>query len=435
MKFFPCFLISISLFFLTSKAEALNLKWFDNFQDPNLTKYILMAIEQNKDVEIARKNILKYRQEKNLSLSKLYPELNVGANYALLKIPASTIPNTDIQPNSFILPFNFNWELDYLLKNYNRVEKAKLDIENSILELESTGLIAATDTASAYFNVSNLNKQIEEGKKILNSNKKIYEAYKKMLKIGAVNIVDVNLKEEIYLNSLNNLNNLKKQRGVFLTNLAYLTGNSPYNLDEMEITPIDKINFKGNYPENLVGSVICNRPDIKKLENEIKKAKIDITIAKKDFLPKITIIGLMSFSTIVQNFGWDGVFAALVAGATQNIFDGGKRIFNFKLSKVEYETKIENYLKADLNALKEVNESLYTLKKDYESLLNGEKNINLAEINFNKANKMYNCGKSSYLDYLDESNVYTNSNISYYNLKNQNFINLISLYKAVGGEL
>ncbi len=435
MKFFPCFLISISLFFLTSKAEALNLKWFDNFQDPNLTKYILMAIEQNKDVEIARKNILKYRQEKNLSLSKLYPELNVGANYALLKIPASTIPNTDIQPNSFILPFNFNWELDYLLKNYNRVEQAKLDIENSILELESTGLIAATDTASAYFNVSNLNKQIEEGKKILNSNKKIYEAYKKMLKIGAVNIVDVNLKEEIYLNSLNNLNNLKKQRGVFLTNLAYLTGNSPYNLDEMEITPIDKINFKGNYPENLVGSVICNRPDIKKLENEIKKAKIDITIAKKDFLPKITIIGLMSFSTIVQNFGWDGVFAALVAGATQNIFDGGKRIFNFKLSKVEYETKIENYLKADLNALKEVNESLYTLKKDYESLLNGEKNINLAEINFNKANKMYNCGKSSYLDYLDESNVYTNSNISYYNLKNQNFINLVSLYKAVGGEL
>lgn len=435
MKFFPCFLISISLFFLTSKAEALNLKWFDNFQDPNLTKYILIAIEQNKDVEIARKNILKYRQEKNLSLSKLYPELNVGANYALLKIPASTIPNTDIQPNSFILPFNFNWELDYLLKNYNRVEQAKLDIENSILELESTGLIAATDTASAYFNVSNLNKQIEEGEKILNSNKKIYEAYKKMLKIGAVNIVDVNLKEEIYLNSINNLNNLKKQRGVFLTNLAYLTGNSPYNLDEMEITPIDKINFKGNYPENLVGSVICNRPDIKKLENEIKKAKIDITIAKKDFLPKITIIGLMSFSTIVQNFGWDGVFAALVAGATQNIFDGGKRIFNFKLSKVEYETKIENYLKADLNALKEVNESLYTLKKDYESLLNGEKNINLAEINFNKANKMYNCGKSSYLDYLDESNVYTNSNISYYNLKNQNFINLISLYKAVGGEL
>lgn len=435
MKFFPCFLISISLFFLTSKAEALNLKWFDNFQDPNLTKYIEIAIEQNKDVEIARKNILKYRQEKNLSLSKLYPELNVGANYALLKIPASTIPNTDIQPNSFILPFNFNWELDYLLKNYNRVEQAKLDIENSILELESTGLIAATDTASAYFNVSNLNKQIEEGEKILNSNKKIYEAYKKMLKIGAVNIVDVNLKEEIYLNSINNLNNLKKQRGVFLTNLAYLTGNSPYNLDEMEITPIDKIDFKGNYPENLVGSVICNRPDIKKLENEIKKAKIDITIAKKDFLPKITIIGLMSFSTIVQNFGWDGVFAALVAGATQNIFDGGKRIFNFKLSKVEYETKIENYLKADLNALKEVNESLYTLKKDYESLLNGEKNINLAEINFNKANKMYNCGKSSYLDYLDESNVYTNSNISYYNLKNQNFINLISLYKAVGGEL
>ena len=395
MKKISPFLILFFLFLSPSKAQAFNIQWFDDFQDPNLKKYVLMAIEQNKDIEIARKNILKYRQEKNLSLSKLFPELNVGANYALLKIPASSIPNTDIQPNSFILPFNFNWELDYLLKNYNRVEQAKLDIENSILELESTGLIAATDTASAYFNVSNLNKQIEEGEKILTYNKKIYEAYKKMLKIGAVNIVEVNLKEENFLNSLNNLNNLKKQRGVFLTNLAYLTGNSPYNLDEMEITPIDKINFKGNYPENLSGSVICNRPDIKKLENEIKKAKIDITIAKKDFLPKITVIGVMSFSTIVQNFGWDGVFAALLAGATQNIFDGGKRIFNFKLSKVEYETKIENYLKADLNALKEVNESLYTLKKDKESLLNGEKMVLLAKNNFIKAHREYNFGKKA----------------------------------------
>lgn len=435
MKKISPFLILFFLFLSPSKAQAFNIQWFDDFQDPNLKKYVLMAIEQNKDVEIARKNILKYRQEKNLSLSKLFPELNVGANYALLKIPASSIPNTDIQPNSFILPFNFNWELDYLLKNYNRVEKAKLDIENSILELESTRLITATDTASAYFNVSNLNKQIEEGEKILTYNKKIYEAYKKMLKIGTVNIVEVNLKEENFLNSLNNLNNLKKQRGVFLTNLAYLTGNSPYNLDEMEITPIDKIIFKGNYPENLSGSVICNRPDIKKLENEIKKAKIDITIAKKDFLPKITVIGVMSFSTIVQNFGWDGVFAALLAGATQNIFDGGKRIFNFKLSKVEYETKIENYLKADLNALKEVNESLYTLKKDKESLLNGEKMVLLAKNNFIKAHREYNFGKKSYLYYLDENNTFINSNMNYYNLKNQNFINLISLYKAVGGAL
>ncbi len=435
MKKISVFLIFTILFLPVQTAECLNTKWFNNFNDPNLSKYIEMALKQNKDVEIARKNILKYRQEKNLSLSKFYPNLNVGANYALLKIPASTIPNTDIQPNSFILPFNFSWEIDYLLKNYNKVQQAKIDIENSIYELESTGLIVVTDTASAYFNISNLNKQIEEQEKILTYNKKIYEAYKKMLKIGAVNIVDVNLKEENVLKTTNNLNDLKKQRGAFLTNLAYLTGNSPYNLDEMEITPFDKINYEGKYPDTLNGSIICNRPDIKKSENEVKRAKIDITIAKKDFLPKINILGIMTFSTIVQNFGWDGVFAALVAGATQNIFDGGKRIFTFKLSKVEYETKIENYLKNDLNALKEVNESLYTLKKDYLNMKNAEKMVSLAENNFIKAHKSYSFGKSSYLDYLDENNIFINSNMNYYNTKNQNFINLISLYKAVGGAL
>ena len=435
MKKISHFLILLFFFFSIQGVNAFNLKWFDNFSDPNLNKYILMAIEQNKDIEIARKNILKYRQEKNLAISKLFPNANVGSNYALLKIPKTSFPGNDIQPNSYILPFNFSWEIDYLLKNYNKVEQAKLDIENSMYEMESSKLIVITDTASAYFNVSNLNKQIEEQEKILNQTKKIYEAYKKMLKIGTISIIEVNLKEDSLLKATNNLNDLKKQRGIFLTNLAYLTGNSPYNLDEMEITPIDKINYTGIYPETLVGSIICNRPDIKKLENEIKRAKIDITIAKKDFLPKINILGFMAFSTIVQNFGWDGVFAGLIAGASQNIFDGGKRIFNFKERKIDYETKIENYLKADLNALKEVNESLYTLKKDYETLLNSERMVKLSETNFIKVFKSYNSGKSSYLDYLDENNVFLNSNISYFNLKNQNFINLISLYKAVGGAL
>ncbi|MDO5437795.1 MAG: TolC family protein, partial [bacterium] len=167
----------------------------------------------------------------------------------------------------------------------------------------------------------------------------------------------------------------------------------------------------------------------------IKKSKIDVTIAKKDFLPSINVFGIMVFSTFVQNFGWDGVFAALTAGATQTLFDGGKRIFTLKKRKIEYETAVENYLKADLNALKEVNDALYTLKKDFEIFKNNEKRLNVADSNFIRVFKSYSEGTKSYIDYLDENTRYIRADKTFLDSKNQNFINLLSLYKAVGGAL
>ena len=418
-----------------SFSANINVAWFKNFNDPILYEYIEKALLCNKDIKIAKQNILKYRQEKNLNISELFPEINVGANYLLLKIPKSAIPRNDIQTNSFALPFSVNWEVDYLLKNYNKVQKARFDIENSIYNLHSSSLIVMTDTASSYFNVSNLNEQIEKQEKIKNLTEEIFKRREKMFKTGVISAIELNLSQKTLINEINNLNSLKKQREIFLTNLAYLTGESPYNLDDIKITPLNKIDYKGFYPDTLKGDIIFNRPDIEKAENEIKKAKIDITIAKKEFFPKINVIGVLVFSTVVQNFGWDGVLGALLAGATQNLFDGGKRIFTFKKSKIEYETAIENFLKTDLNALKEVNDALYTLKKDYENYKNNEKKLKLTEENFIKVFNSYNKGAKSFIDYLDENNKLLNSDMDYFNSKNRNFNNLLSLFKAAGGAL
>lgn len=436
---FKFFLVLLFLFVFVFPAfanpYAINVDWFGNFNDEVLMCYILEALENNKDAKIARKNILKYRQEKNLKISEEFPYAAVGADYLLLKVPKLAIPNNDIQTNSFALPFMTVWEVDYLGKKYNNIQKSRFDIENMAYELKSTGIIVAVDLASAYFNVSNLNEQIEFQNKIRNLSKEILKRKQKMFDYGVISKTELNNSEDDLLREENSLEELYKQRAVFLTEIAYLLGKSPSNLSEIKITPFKNINFTGVYPESLRGDIVLNRPDILKADNEIKKSKIDVTIAKKDFLPSINVFGIMVFSTFVQNFGWDGVFAALTAGATQTLFDGGKRIFTLKKRKIEYETAVENYLKADLNALKEVNDALYTLKKDFIIFKNNEKRLNVADSNFIRVFKSYSEGTKSYIDYLDENTRYIRADKTFLDSKNQNFINLLSLYKAVGGAL
>lgn len=436
MKFF----IILFCLFLTLKPVYatdydINLEWFKNFNDDILMEYILDAIQNNRDVKIAKNNILKYKQEKNLNISGEFPYASVGADYILLKVPKFAIPNNDLQTNSFALPFMTIWELDYLGKKYDKIRKSRLDIENSIYELKATRLIVASDLAQAYFNVSNINYQIEIYEKILNFYNEIYKRKQKMFNFGVISTNELNDSKNIVIYQKNLLSNLKKQKETFLTQIAILTGKSPLCKDEIKISNFEKINYTGKIPNNLSGDIILNRPDILELNNEIKKAKIDIRIAKKELLPSINIFGILAFSTIVQNFNWQGALATLTAGANQTLFDGGKRIFTLKLRKIEYETICEKYLKADILALKEVNDTLYNLKKDIEIYKNDKERYEIANSNFINVFKSYKSGVKNYIDYADENILLFEKNINLANSKNQKFSDLLGLYKAVGGVL
>lgn len=431
--------VIVCLFLLINPAYGadynINLEWFKNFNDDILMEYILEAVQNNHDVKIAKNNILKYRQEKNLNISSEFPYASVGADYILLKVPKLAIPNNDLQTNSFALPFMTIWELDYLGKKYDEIRKSRLDIENSIFNLKAARLIVVTDLAQAYFNVSNLNYQIEIYEKILDFYNEIYKRKQKMFELGVISTNELNNSKDIVIYQKNLVSNLKKQKETFLTQIAILTGKSPLCINEIKISNFEKINYTGKIPNNLSGDIILNRPDILKLNNEIKKAKIDITIAKKEFLPSINIFGILAFSTIVQNFNWQGALAALSAGANQTLFDGGKRIFKFKLKKIEYETLCEEYLKADIQALKEVNDALYNLKKDIEIYKNDKERYEIANSNFINVFKSYKNGVRNYINYMDENILLFEKNINLTNSKNQNFSDLLGLYKAVGGVL
>ena len=63
-------------------------------------------------------------------------------------------------------------------------------------------------------------------------------------------------------------------------------------------------------------------------ETKLERAKIDIRVARKEFLPTFNITGIWLFNTIAPGrfFSWESSLAAILAGATQDIFAGGKKI-------------------------------------------------------------------------------------------------------------
>ncbi len=415
------------------RVEYINIDFFQRFDDECLVKYVILGMNNNYNLKNLRLKINELYQVKNIEISKEFPSLSVGANYLGVKIPHVAFPYQGFRDNAFALPFMTMWEIDLFGKRKNKIEMKREDINAAIYEEKGAAISLAGEIAGAYFNIANLNEQINIQNKIIQNKKERLKRVQKSFDRGVLGKIELNnVKKEVFSEETI-LNDYKKRLEEFNSRLSYLTGEAPSNY--YEITNIEKIEYGGNIPVCIQSDEILARPDILQKEANLKKAKIDILLARKEFLPDINVFGVLMFSTLTPNFLWKGAVANLMAGANEKIFTGGKRIFDLKQKKIAYERMLNEYLDTDLKALKEVNDALYNLKEDEKTYRANLSNLDFEEDNFIRVSNSYNLGVKGVLDVLDKNNQFLYEKSKVLNSKVQKFIDLISLYKALGGEI
>lgn len=235
----------------------------------------------------------------------------------------------------------------------------------------------------------------------------------------------------------NNLKILQKQQEVLLMQLAVLTGQSSTEANNLERGCFSELEYEGRIPSELKSDVIFARPDVIAAEKQLEKANIDIRVARKEFLPTFNITGLWAFNTIAPGtfFSWQSSLAAIIAGASQDIFAGGRKIANLKLQKSKYEELFEKYKQTDLDAVKEVNSALCLIKYDKEVDNNTLQKLNFETKNLNSAKRKFSQGTISNSEYLTELSNVVNLQQDAVKTKTQRLINYFTLYKSVGGNL
>lgn len=433
-------LISLSLLLCSNYVFAierteLNTEFFDNFNDGCLSQYINEAIENNHTAKQATARVEQYRQQTKSSLGRELPSLSVGANYLGIKVP--DLDNFQLKTNAFILPFIANYEADILLKNRDKTKSTKKSYEASKQDEKAIYIALLTDVATTYTNILQYDEIINKQKELVNISQEILENNNRKFERGVINSTVLNNSKKELEAVKNELENYKKQREIILMQLAVLTGTSPENKDDIQRGKLNDFDYQKTIPTEITSDVIFSRPDVIAAETILEKAQIDIRIARKEFLPTFNITGLWAFNTIAPGnfFSWESSLAALMAGAMQDIFTGGRKIASLKFQKAKYEELFENYKQVSLEAVKEVNTALCIIKHD----INIDNNTNYQLIyetkNYNNSQKMLNRGVISNNEYLSAKKKYIIAEIQKSQTKTQRIVNYYTLYKATGGKL
>lgn len=417
-----------------SKIGYVNINWWDNFSDPCLKCYIITAIEKNHDAKQASWKVEEYRQNVKMQFSKELPSLSVGVDYIGNHLP-DTIKGT--KTSIFAVPFQASYEADIFLKNHDKTKSSRKTYEASKYQEESTYISLASDVATSYINLIKFDKQIQIQEKLVKIKKEELRREANKYKRGVTSIPKLNEYKQNYESAKSNLDEFIKSRDKTLNQLAVLIGESPDNAACLQRNSWDDFEYKTQIPTEISSEVVFARPDIKEAEANLEKSNIDVRVARKEFLPRINIFGLYTFSNVGSaSFGsWNSTIAAIIAGATLDLFKGGYKVANLKANKAIYEQMFEAYRQADLNALQEVNNSLLIIKEDTKIDENTEKNLVTQIDNYQRAEESYQRGVISYSELLSDKEQLLDMEQNRVNSKTTRFVDYITLYKAVGGKL
>ena len=214
-----------------------------------------------------------------------------------------------------------------------------------------------------------------------------------------------------------------------------MIGESPANAHQLKRKAYED-SYLVKVPESISSEIIDQRPDYLAAEISVEKAGIDVR-AKKKFLPKINLIGLMAFGSSALNttFNWSNIFGLLAASAMLDLFTGGKKVANLKLKKNQYEQILHNYYNTNLKAIQEVNDSLVSLKQDDKNIKTNLNVYKLEEKDFGYSTIQYEEGLISYLDLLQRKENLLSLNKQVVSDKVDCNIDYIGLYKATGARL
>ena len=427
---------------VVNKYEYINMPWWEGFNDSYLTGYINKAMEHNYDLKMATLTVDEYFQSVKLQMAGEMPQIQGGLGYGVAGLPKlPQIPQLSQLPilkdrtvHGFGVPILASYEADIFLKNHDKTKSQKKVYEASISDERAAYISIVSAVGTVYYNIVRLDKMITLQEDIVDLRKNIYELMSLSHENGITSTSDVIKANKSYIAGQSDLVDLKRQRKELLNQLAVLIGDSPANVDEYERISFDNINYKYNIPDEVISDIIMQRPDYHKAEVMLKKAGIDVRIAKKEFLPTINLSGLALFGAkdLGKIFTTNNAIWSLGGSAMLPLFTGGARIANLKMSKVRLEKALRNYQKTNLVAIQEVNDSLYAAKMDNKKLEQNKEHLKLESQDFGLTEKKYEQGVISKLDLCQmKENLLTIEKLVASNTLDC-MIDEINIYKATG---
>lgn len=425
---------------LADQKFAYQITWEQYFKDARLKKLIDLALENNKDLQLATLNLDAARIAYGISMSERLPGFNASGGWSRTKTGSAN--NVDRVPGaagaviSERSSANFgisSFELDFFGKAASMSDAAFAKYLATEEGQRAAEISLVSGVARGYLTEVLAEEQLRVAKETLNSNRASFNLVQQQVEAGIANDLDLAQARGQVFSAQAQVANIEGQLGKARNALYTLVGAVATDLPQG--LPLRSTHFTEDLPVGLPSQVLLVRPDVIEAEYNLLAANADIGAARAAFFPSISLTstfgsasGDLSDLFKSGHSGWN--FAPSI---TVPIFNWGQIQKNLDLSYVRKNVEVVKYEKAIQTAFQEVADGLVS-KKPLNDQLKAQQNlVATTSEQLRLANLLYTNGIASYLDVLDAQRTLFSSRQALLTTYFDKHINDIMLYAALGG--
>ena len=425
--------------------------WWTVFNDPVLTNLVETAYEQNLPLQISGIRIHQARAQLGVVVGNVYPQQQQGrggADYNRISENAPNSLNSDDSFWQYNAGFDVAWELDVWGKFRRAVESGVANLETSIASYDDVLVSLTAEVARTYVLLRTFEERLEIARENVKIQQRSLEIAEIRFKAGAVTELDVVQAKSLLRNTEAFIPRFEAGIRQAKNALAILLGKLPGEIDYL----ISGAKLIPKAPPEIVvdipAELLRRRPDIQLAEYQIATQTPLIGVSKADLFPAFELFGsfglLTSSSRNTKSGGRSGSsFSDLFEADSFEFFGGPSFRWNLlNYGRINNQVRIEdallqqlivNYEDTVLRAHQEVEDSMVGFLRTQEEAAFLMDSVTASQRSVDLSMLQYREGLVDYQRVLDSQRFLTDQQDIWTATRGDVILNLISMYKALGG--
>jgi multidrug efflux system outer membrane protein len=414
--------------------------WWSVFGDPVLVRLQEEALAANPDVFIAMARLKQARALTSRSESARFPEVGAGFGPTRERITGAAAGLGDSAPGTtqtlWRAQASVAYEVDIFGRVSSEVAAARADAAEKQALAHQMLLLVQADVARTYFSV----RQLQGERRLLREAVKLRDdaatLLERKLGVGAVAgyVVD-QAKTEMFSARSEQLA-VDQQHALALHALATLLGKPPA-MFSLETKPLENVIVQ--LPPGMPSALLERRPDIAAAERAMVAENARIGVAKAAFFPSLSLTGTLGYESadLGNLISWSQrtfLLGPLIGTALNlSIFDGGRRKADVSRAREVYEERVAEYRKTVLQAFREVEDSLVSIRTVDERIVHQRGAEEASARVARSAKNRFDEGDVDYLVVVDAERTLLRSQQSLIQSEGERARATVELVRALGG--
>ncbi|MEA9563285.1 MULTISPECIES: efflux transporter outer membrane subunit [unclassified Xanthomonas] len=356
----------------TTQAELAT--WWAGFNDPDLSRYVGAALEQNLDLAQATARVTQARAGLTAATAALLPSGNISGSatraYQSLETPLGQVlnstPDFDRYASVYEANLGASWELDLFGGLRRGRQAAVADYQATEAGAAATRLAVAAQTADIYISIRGLQARLDVAQRQV--------AAQQGLVAMVMLLHDKGLAAELQLQQAQGALSQAQatvpglEAGLFaaMNALDVMLGAAP-GAHRAELAASKPIPLAPQIADSgSPADLLRRRPDLIAAERRLAASNARIGVAMAEYYPKFSLSGLLGSATALSGanlFTGDAAQASGVLGLRWRLFDFGRINAQIAQAKGQEAEQLAAYRLAVLRATEDVENAFTALVK------------------------------------------------------------------------